>query len=413
MINASGWKKKKKTSPYALGSSQAAHFALVSSLSTMQTLHFHVPGALVGALSPAADQLKPPVGAAGFEDPDIAAGAVVVPFVAADSGRGSSHAPHLVLTELLLIIQTGHFHESAAFIGAFTPAAPQLKPVDAGFAPKTNANVGSEDESATKAAARSLAWLRRGLRSVVTLNENDGSDVVSRRRAACFGSLGVAFVECGSELGPASGRGLATATAGVGAVRRLGIVVGFGEDSEKGTLGWSGVGAGAGVSDTDLVGGGESASFSVAAKPNRSFDGSFGADDFSGNGALFAALNRLPFTAGVAFLALDWESEESSTLPGIVLVGEVGECMSTSGTSSTVGCGAFFCLLEIGASPPVCSSLPCSSVAVWMPFVRGGEGDLSRALRRGGSGCEVPFVFAAEAFPMFWGGRERLLPYNN
>ena len=47
-----------------------------------------------------------------------------------------------------------------------------------------------------------------------------------------------------------------------------------------------------------------------------------------------------------------------------------------------------------------------------MPFVWGGEGDLSRALRRGGSGCEVPFAFAAGAFPMFWGGRERLLPYN-
>jgi hypothetical protein len=151
-------KKEKKTSPYALGSSQAAHFALVRSLFTMQTLHFHVPGAFVGALSPAADQLKPPVGAAGFEDPDIAAGAVVaVPFVAADSGRGSSHAPHLVLAELLLIIQTEHFHESAGFIGAFIPAAPQLKPVEAGFASKTNANVGSEDESATKAAARSLA----------------------------------------------------------------------------------------------------------------------------------------------------------------------------------------------------------------------------------------------------------------
>jgi hypothetical protein len=36
-----------------------------------------------------------------------------------------------------------------------------------------------------------------------------------------------------------------------------------------------------------------------------------------------------------------------------------------------------------------------------MPFVWGGEGDLSRALRRGGSGWEVPFAFAAEAFPMF------------
>jgi hypothetical protein len=75
--------------------------------------------------------------------------------------------------------------------------------------------------------------------------------------------------------------------------------------------------------------------------------------------------------------------------------------MSTSGTSSTVGGGAFFCLLELGASPPVGSSFPCSSVAVWMPFVWGGDGDLSRALRRGGSGCEVPFAFAAGAFPMF------------
>lgn len=67
------------------------------------------------------------------------------------------------------------------------------------------------------------------------LNENDGRDAESRRRAACFGSLGSAFVECNSELGPASGRGLAIATAGVGAVGRLGIAGGFG-DSEKGTL---------------------------------------------------------------------------------------------------------------------------------------------------------------------------------
>jgi hypothetical protein len=150
--------EEKKTSPYALGSSQAAHFDLVASLSTMQTLHFHAPGVFVGALSPEADQLKPPVGAANFEDPNIVVGAVVVvSFVAADSGRGSSHALHLVLAELLLIIQTGHFHESAAFIGAFIPAASQLKPVDAGFAPKANANVGSKDESATKDASRSLA----------------------------------------------------------------------------------------------------------------------------------------------------------------------------------------------------------------------------------------------------------------
>lgn len=64
------------------------------------------------------------------------------------------------------------------------------------------------------------------------------------------------------------------------------------------------MGADARVSDTDLVGG-ESGSLSVAAKPNRSFDGSFGADDFSGNGALLAALNRFPLTTGAAFLALD------------------------------------------------------------------------------------------------------------
>ncbi len=66
------------------------------------------------------------------------------------------------------------------------------------------------------------------------LNKNDGRDAVSRRRAACFGSLGVAFVEYESELGPASGRGLVTATAGVG---RLGMVDGSDEDIEKGTLG--------------------------------------------------------------------------------------------------------------------------------------------------------------------------------
>lgn len=105
------------------GSSQEAHFVFAGLLSTIQTLHVHVPGAFVGALSPAADQLKPPVvvGAAGFEGSDIAAGAVMV-------------VPSW----------------------AFIPATSPLKPVDAGFAPKTNAKVGSEDESATKAAPRSL-----------------------------------------------------------------------------------------------------------------------------------------------------------------------------------------------------------------------------------------------------------------
>lgn len=142
------------------GSSQEAHFVFIAPLSTMQTLHVHVPGAFVGALSPAADQSKPPVGPAGLRDSDIAAGTLeVVPFVAEDSGRGSSHATHLVLAESLLIIQTSHFHEPlGAFMRDFIPAASQLKPVEleAGFAPKANANVGSKDESAAKAALRSL-----------------------------------------------------------------------------------------------------------------------------------------------------------------------------------------------------------------------------------------------------------------
>jgi hypothetical protein len=75
--------------------------------------------------------------------------------------------------------------------------------------------------------------------------------------------------------------------------------------------------------------------------------------------------------------------------------------MSTSGISSTVGGSAFFCFFEEGSSPRVDSSFPCSPVALWIPFVRGGEGDLSRALRRGGSECTAPFAFAAAAFTMF------------
>jgi len=172
-----GEKKKKKRKHYALGSSQAAHFVSVTSLSTMQTLQGHVPGALLGALSPAAPQLKPPnefIGAAG-----------------AEAGRGSSQEAHFVFAGSLSTIQTLHVHVPGAFVGALSPAADQLKPpvvgaagfggsdiavgavmvvplwtfipaasplkpVDAGFAPKTNANVGSEDESATKAAPRSL-----------------------------------------------------------------------------------------------------------------------------------------------------------------------------------------------------------------------------------------------------------------
>jgi hypothetical protein len=133
------------------------------------------------------------------------AGTVVVPFVA-DSGRGSSHETY-------------------------------SKPAEAGFTPKMNANVGREDESATKAALRSSACFGGGLKPVATLNENDGREAMLRRRAACFGSLGVDFVECGSELGPASGKELVTAIANVGGVGRLGIAGGFGADSEKGTLG--------------------------------------------------------------------------------------------------------------------------------------------------------------------------------
>jgi hypothetical protein len=112
----------------------------------------------------------------------------------------------------------------------------------------------------------------------------------------------------------------------------------------------------------DLGGGGESGSLS-AAKPKRSFDGSFGADDLRGNGALAVPLNKLPFITGVVFFVLCWDSGASNTSPlGVVLVGDVGECMSTSGQSSTVGGGAFFCFFGEGSSPPVGTSLPCSSV---------------------------------------------------
>jgi hypothetical protein len=120
----------------------------------------------------------------------------------------------------------------------------------------------------------------------------------------------------------------------------------------------------AGVSDAGLAGGGESGSLS-AAKPKRSFDGSFGAEDLSGNGALVVALNRLPFITGVVFFAFCWDSEASNTSPGGVLVGEVGERMFTSGLSSTAGGGVFFCLFKEGVSPPAGSSPPPrSSVAL-------------------------------------------------
>jgi hypothetical protein len=119
------------------------------------------------------------------------------------------------------------------------------------------------------------------------------------------------------------------------------------------------------VSNASFADGGESGSLS-AAKPKRSFDGSFGADDLSGNPALGAELlNKLPFIAGVVFFALWCDSEVSNTSPGDVFEGDVGECMSTSGLSSTVGGSAFFCFFREGMSLPVDSSLPpCSSVAL-------------------------------------------------
>jgi hypothetical protein len=138
------------------GSSQEAHLVLVASLSTMQTRHVHVPGAFVGSLSPAAAQLKPPVGAAGLGGSGTAKDTVDVPFEM-ESGRGSSHETHLVLAASLLTMQTPQVHEPAAFTGGFVPAASQLKPTEAGLAPNVNVNVGREDDSAAKAAPRSLA----------------------------------------------------------------------------------------------------------------------------------------------------------------------------------------------------------------------------------------------------------------
>ena len=134
------------------------------------------------------------------------------------------------------------------------------------------------------------------------MKENDGRDAGSSRRTACFGSLGTDFVECDSVLGPASGRDVLAAILGAEGVGRLGIVGGFGADDEDEDA-WSWSDVCLGVSDVDLVGGGESGSLS-AAKPKRSFDGSFGADDLSGKGALVDPPNKLPFITGVVFFAL-------------------------------------------------------------------------------------------------------------
>jgi len=144
------------------GSSQETHLLFAESLSTMQALHVHVPGAFVGALSPAAAQLKPPVGAASLGSSDTVAGTAVVPIVAAESDRGSSHETHSDLEASLLSIQVRHTQEPVAFAGGFSPAASQLKPTEAGFAPEANVNAGREEGPATEAALRSLACLNGG-----------------------------------------------------------------------------------------------------------------------------------------------------------------------------------------------------------------------------------------------------------
>ena len=115
--------------------------------------------------------------------------------------------------------------------------------------------------------------------------------------------MGTDFVGCDSAvLGPASGREVLEAVLGAEGVGTLGIAGGFGaDDEEECAWGWSG--ACPGVLDADLVGGGESGSLS-AAKPKRSFDGSFGVDDLSGKGALVAPPNKLPFITGAVFFAL-------------------------------------------------------------------------------------------------------------
>jgi len=117
-------------------------------------LHDHVPGAFVGIFIPAADQLKPLVGAASLRGSDAGADAEL--FVV-ESGRGSSHAAHLILAASLLTIQVPHVHELAAFAGGLIPAASQLKAPVVDFAPKVKENTGREDGSANEAVLRSLS----------------------------------------------------------------------------------------------------------------------------------------------------------------------------------------------------------------------------------------------------------------
>jgi len=225
-----------------LGSSQEAHFVLAPSLSTMQTLQLHVPGAFVGTLRPAAAQLNPPDGTTGGLGLGSCSGTAVEAGAAA-LGRGSSQEAHFVLVASLSTMQTLHDHVPGAFVGILSPAAAQLKlPVgaaglgglgtEAGFVPNVNVNVGREDDTAAKAVLRSLASFKGYGGPVGTLKENDGRDAVSMRRVACFGSLGADFIGCGSVLGPASGTGLGTATLGAKGVGRLGIAGGFRSNSD-------------------------------------------------------------------------------------------------------------------------------------------------------------------------------------
>lgn len=122
-------------------------------------------------------------------------------------------------------------------------------------------------------------------------------------RAASFTSLGI-FVGSGSLLELGIGRLGRIVKLGAEA-SRLGMAGGWGfitGGSVKNTFGCAG--AGAGVSNAGLAGGGESGSLS-AAKPKRSFDGSFGADDLSGKGAFGVAPAKLPFVVCMVFFELD------------------------------------------------------------------------------------------------------------
>jgi hypothetical protein len=264
------------------GSSQEMHLTRAASLSTMQTLHDQVPGAFVGIFIPAAAQLKPLVGAAAVEG---AAAAFVV-----ELGRGSSHATHLTLAASLLTMQVPHVHEPAAFAGIFIPAASQSKATGAAdLAPKVNENTKREDGSAATAALRSLSCFNVVCEAVGMSKGNDGRSAESRANAASLASLGTDFVGCAfSKLGTGASR---LRTAG-----------GFIAGSEV-TVSCGCAGVGAVRSNTGLAGGGDSGSLE-AANPKRSLDGSFGADDLSGNGGLGVALAKLPFVVGVVFLAL-------------------------------------------------------------------------------------------------------------